>query len=136
MNRSLVALVFAFVSGACATTGNAPPPATPGSQVYLTGTAWRLALSEGRLDGRTIEFKRGPKTYQAVLTQVGHLLDHTVGAHEGLVVMELVPAERPGQFVGQTRIPGQDESNVLCSVSSDGRAMKCNDENTPWTRVR
>jgi hypothetical protein len=135
MNRSLGALVFAAVTGACATAP--PPPASAGaSQVYLTGTAWRLVLSEGRLDGRTIEFKRGPRTYQAVLTQVGHLLEHTVGAREGLVVMELVPAEQPGQFRGETRLPGQDQANVLCSVSRDGQAMKCNDENTPWTRVR
>jgi hypothetical protein len=134
MTRALIPALFATFAAACAT---APAPTVAsGSPAQLTGTEWRLTLSEGRLDGRTIEFKRGPRTYLGVLTKVGRQLEYKVGAREGLVVMELVPAEHPGLFAGSTRVPGQDESNVLCSVSRDGQAMKCNDENTPWIRVR
>lgn len=128
-------VMFAALCASLAACATAPAATTPtGSTENLTGTTWRLAISEGRIDGRTIEFKRGPTSFQAVLTKVGRQLETKVGAHEGLVVMELVP-DHPGTFAGSTRLPGQDEANVFCSVSRDGQEMKCNDENTPWKRV-
>jgi hypothetical protein len=118
--------------GACATQSPATAPlAAPEN---LEGTRWKLPFTEGGIDGRIIEFKRGAGGYEAVLTVVGRKLEGKAGARQGLVLMELVPAGQKNTFKGIERLPGEDLTEVLCSVSADGRAMKCNGEDTAWER--
>jgi hypothetical protein len=131
--RRLGVLVAAtLLAGACAAQQSASAPLAKPDD--LEGTRWKLPYSEGGIDGRTIEFKRGTSGYEGVLTVVGRKLDGKVGARQGLVLMELVPTEQKNSFKGFERLPGQELSEVLCSVSSDGRAMKCNGESTAWER--
>lgn len=128
----------ALLGGACATTTTtttgAAVVAEAGGQPQLVGTRWKLSMTEGGYDGRIIEFKRGPGRYQGVLTKVGRQLDGKLGAHEGLVLMELVPDRQVGTFRGLERVPGRDINEVICSVRADGGAMKCNTESTLWAR--
>ena len=138
MKHSIHGLFLAsglLILGACA-TGAAPAASGQASgPVELAGTRWKLPMTEGNLDGRTIEFKRGAANYQGVLVNVGRYLSGKVGAYEGLVLMELVPEGATGTFKGFERVPGRDElTEVFCSVTASGREMKCSAESTPWTR--
>jgi hypothetical protein len=121
-----------MLAGACAAQQSASAPLAKPDD--LEGTKWKLPYTEGGIDGRTIEFKRGTSGYEAVLTVVGKKLEGKVGARQGLVLMELVPTGQVNSFKGFERLPGQDLAEVLCSVSQDGRAMKCNSESTAWER--
>jgi hypothetical protein len=133
LGRMLGLLVFSsLLMGACATQQNVSAPLVKSAD--LVGTKWKLPFTENGLDGRTIEFKRGAGAYEAVLTSVGRRLADKVGAREGLVLMELVPDGPANVFKGFERLPGEDLTEVLCSVSNDGSAMKCNGQSTLWIR--
>jgi hypothetical protein len=127
----------ALVTGACATSGGgASAPTAINKPADLLGTRWKLPMNEKGRDGRTIEFKYGADhRIHAVLTKVGDQLDKVVGAHEGAVIMELVPAAAPRTYAGTERTPGRDHVDVLCSVSASGSELKCNTEDWVWLRV-
>jgi hypothetical protein len=131
--RLLGLLAFSsLLMGACATQQNVSAPLVKSAD--LVGTKWKLPFTENGIDGRTIEFKRGAGAYEGVLINVGRKLTDKVGAREGLVLMELVPDGPANAFKGFERIPGEDLAEVLCSVSKDGSAMKCNGQSTLWIR--
>jgi hypothetical protein len=129
-------ITAALLSGACASSGgSAAAPTAINQPADLLGTRWTLPMSEKGRDGRTIEFKYGADhRIHAVLTKVGDQLDKVVGAHEGAVIMELVPAGPPRTYAGTQRTPGKDHVEVLCSVSVSGSELKCNTEDWVWHR--
>jgi hypothetical protein len=129
-------LAMSLSAGACAT---GPGPAGAGMPAItkaadLPGTKWKLPISGSKRDGRVIEFKRGERGYNAVLTKVGDQLDKVVGAYEGAVIMELVPDQATRTFTGIHHGPGHDEANVTCSLSASGDELKCNNEDWAWVR--
>jgi hypothetical protein len=126
----------ALMSVACASTGgSAGAPTAINKPADLLGTRWKLPMTEKGRDGRAIEFKySSDHRIQAVLTKVGDQLDKVVGAHEGAVIMELVPAGPPRTYAGTQRTPGRDHVEVLCSVSASGSELKCNTEDWVWLR--
>jgi hypothetical protein len=119
---------------ACATGAGTSVTANK-STADLTGSTWKLPMTQAGRDGRLVEFKaHGRNGYHVVLKKVGNQLEKVVGAYEGLVLMELTQDGSPRNFTGIERVPGRDLAEVRCSISAAADEMKCNNEDWVWLR--
>ncbi len=138
------ALLLAALGGVCAvcvgcaTTGSPPPPTGP---VEMDGTTWKMLTSSGRIDGRSVKFKkRGDNGLEGALVDQGILLRGAVGINAGMIIFQL---KRKGekaenQYEGVYKDIAADGSNqekeVTIFVSPD--SFSWNLQSATWEKVQ
>jgi hypothetical protein len=128
------ALAGPMVAG-CATSDPAiAVNIAPNGQVDIDQSRWKVTVSEGGIDGRTIEIKRAANGhYVGRLVEAGHQLANKVGAYPGKVIMDFVP-QGLNQYVGAYTAIGDEAREATFSVAANGQELKSSVEDYTWAR--
>lgn len=126
----------ALVTLACASSGS-PAPAAPTGPVELNGTLWKMLSSRGKIDQRTIRFKKEGNAYAGYLEDFGLQLRDVPGIRKGMRFFVLEPTGKENEYTGNYEAPGPDGTPVsrAVNVTVSGNTLTWNLESVTWERV-
>lgn len=136
VRSALFGLTFSFTMAACATSG--PPTPAAAASADLAGTRWKLLTLGGKMDGRTIEFRKAGTSYVATLVEPGLRLRNAPGVRAGMNVFILERStSNPNDYSGTFET--MDAQGVILtkqvSVSVSGTSLSWTLENATWERI-